>query len=145
MEQWWKQLFGVVEGQKVWEINQDRSMGMRIWRAVLALFWEFLSPANLITCARWKGVYVLIQSCSTLCDPMGCGPAGFSVHGILQARILEWVAISSSRGSSWSRDWTCVSYVSCICRWDLYHLAPPRKLRWKGRWMKIQRMVFTHR
>ena len=40
------------------------------------------------------------QSCLTLCDPMDCGPPGFSVHGISQARILEWVVISSSRGSS---------------------------------------------
>ena len=40
------------------------------------------------------------QSCLTLCDPVDCSLPGFSVHGILQARILEWVAISSSRGSS---------------------------------------------
>ena len=40
------------------------------------------------------------QSCPTLCDPMDCSPPGSSVHGILQARILEWVAISFSRGSS---------------------------------------------
>ena len=43
-----------------------------------------------------------------------------SVHGILQAKILEWVAISSSRGSSWPRDQTHVSCVSCIGRWILY-------------------------
>ena len=40
------------------------------------------------------------QSCLTLCNPMDCNPAGSSVHGILQARILEWVAMPSSRGSS---------------------------------------------
>ena len=45
------------------------------------------------------------------CDSMDCSPPGFSVHGILQARILKWVAISSSRGSSRPRDWT---QVSCI-------------------------------
>ena len=44
------------------------------------------------------------QSCLTLCDPMDCSPPGSSVHGILQARILEWVAISFSRGSSQPRD-----------------------------------------
>ena len=38
---------------------------------------------------------LLVQSCQTLCDPIDCSPPGFSVHGILQARILEWVAISS--------------------------------------------------
>ena len=42
----------------------------------------------------------LLQSCLTLCDPMDCSLPGSSVHGILQARILEWVAISLSRGSS---------------------------------------------
>ena len=62
-----------------------------------------------------------LQSCLTLCDPMDCSPPGSSVHGILQARILEGVAISSSRGSSQSRDRTCVSYVSCIGRQVLYH------------------------
>ena len=56
----------------------------------------------------------MLQSCPTLCDPMDCSLPGSSVHGILQARILEWVAISSYRGSSRSRDRTRVSYVSCI-------------------------------
>ena len=47
----------------------------------------------------------VIQLCLTLCDPMDCSPSSSSVHGTLQARILEWVAISSSRGSSQPRDW----------------------------------------
>ena len=51
------------------------------------------------------------QSCLTLCDPMDCSWPDSSVHGILQARILEWVAMPSSRGSSQPRDWT---HVSCI-------------------------------
>ena len=51
---------------------------------------------------------------------MDCSSPGFSVHGILQARILEWVAISSSGGSSWPRDRTHVSYIA---RWILYHWA----------------------
>ena len=56
--------------------------------------------------------YVLVaQSCLTLCDPMDCNVPGSSVHGIFQTRILEWVAIFFSRGSSWPRDWT---QVSCI-------------------------------
>ena len=42
----------------------------------------------------------VVQLCPTLCDPMDCSPPGSSVHGIFQARILEWVAISFSRGSS---------------------------------------------
>ena len=56
-----------------------------------------------------------------LCNPMNCKPPGSSVHGILQARILEWVAMPSSRGSSWPRDRTHIFYVSCIGRQVLYH------------------------
>ena len=52
------------------------------------------------------------QSCLTLCDPVDCSPPGSSIHGILQARILEWVAISFSRGSSWPRDQTQVSHIA---------------------------------
>ena len=51
------------------------------------------------------------QSCPTLCDPMDCSLPGFSVHGILQGRIREWIAVSFSRGSSWTRDWTLVSCI----------------------------------
>ena len=61
------------------------------------------------------------QLCLTLCDPMDCSAPGSSVHGILQARTLEWVAISFSRGSSQPRDQTHVFCVSCIGRWILYH------------------------
>ena len=52
------------------------------------------------------------QSCPTLCDPIDCSPPGSSLHGILQARILEWVAISFSRGSSQPRDRTQVSHIA---------------------------------
>ena len=48
--------------------------------------------------------------------PVDCNPAGFSVHGILQARILEWVAMASFRGSAWLRDWTHVSCTSVVGR-----------------------------
>ena len=66
---------------------------------------------------------VCAQSYLTLCDTMDCSLPGSSVHGILQARILEWVAISFSRGSSQPRDWTCISYVSYIGRCILYQLS----------------------
>ena len=65
----------------------------------------------------------LVVQCLTLCDPVDWRPIGSSVHGILQARILEWVAISFSRGSSGPRDWTRVSYVSWIGRQIIYHWA----------------------
>ena len=54
------------------------------------------------------------QSCLTLCDPLEYSLPGSTVHGIFQARILEWVPISSSRGSSLPMDRTCISCVSCI-------------------------------
>ena len=57
----------------------------------------------------------------TFCNSMDCSTPGFSVHGILQARILEWVAISYSSGSSQPRDRTCISEVFCIGRCVLYH------------------------
>ena len=55
------------------------------------------------------------QSCPTFSGPMDCSPPGSSVHGIFQARILEWVAISFSRGSSQPRDWTQVSCIAGRC------------------------------
>ena len=67
----------------------------------------------------------LLQLCLTLCDPMDCNQAGSSAHGILQARILEWVAISSSRGSSQGSN-LC---FSCLLHWQVgsLQLAPPGK------------------
>ena len=60
----------------------------------------------------------------TFCYPMGCRPSGFSFHGI-QAIILEWVAMPSSRGSSQPMDPTHISYISCIGNQVLYPLVPP--------------------
>ena len=68
---------------------------------------------NLVLCTKYqlnlfmttmKNESEVAQSCLTLCNPMGCSLPGSSVHGIFQARILEWVAISFSRRSSWPRD-----------------------------------------
>ena len=57
---------------------------------------------------------LVIQSCLTLCDPLDCNPPGSFNQAIFQARILEWLAVPFSRGSSHPRDQTCVSCVSCI-------------------------------
>ena len=61
--------------------------------------------------SSWKVKVLVAQSCPTLCrhGVTDCSPPGSSIHGILQARMLEWVAIPFSRGSSQSRDWTQVS------------------------------------
>ena len=62
-------------------------------------------------------------------DPTNCSLSGSSVHGISQARILEWIAISLSRGSSQPRDGTHVPSVSCIAWWVLYRLATGKALQ----------------
>ena len=71
------------------------------------------------------------------CDPTDCSPPGSSVHGILLARLLEWVAISSFRGTSPPRSPTSISYISCFGSWVLYHYhhpgsCPKVKRKWKS-------------
>ena len=61
-----------------------------------------------------------LQSCLTLCDPMDCNLPGSSFHGILQARILEWVVIPFSRGSFPPRDWTCVLITYTLPMHSMY-------------------------
>ena len=73
-----------------------------------------------VLCARLYCAKSL-QSRPTLCYPRDRSPPGSSVHDILQANILEWVVMPSSRGSSQPRDKTCLSHVSCIGRQVLYH------------------------
>ena len=72
-----------------------------------------------------SGIYVCVcsvaQVCPTLCNPVDCSLLGSSIHDVFQARILEQVAISYSRGSFQPRDQACVSCTSCIGRWILYH------------------------
>ena len=81
---------------------------------------EYWSGVPLPSLKKWSEV---AQSCLTLCDPVDCSLTGSSIQRILQARILEWVAISFSRGSSWPRDQT---QVSCI--------AGRRFTLWASRW-----------
>ena len=82
-----------------------------------------LKHANLIL--SWFRCAVLGQSVlSDSCDPMNCSPPGSSVHGIFQTRILEWVAMSSSRKSSQPRNWSWVSEVEALT------LRPPDAKSW---------------
>ena len=67
-------------------------------------------PTHLLKVLR-KNESEVAQSCPTLCDPMDCSLPGSSIHGVFQARILEWVAISFSRRSSQPRDWTQISHT----------------------------------
>ena len=71
----------------------------------------------------WMCVCSVTQSCLIFCGPMDCSLPGSSVHGTFGARILEWVVISYSRGSSWPRDPTRFSCISCIGRWISLPLA----------------------
>ena len=80
-----------------------------------------LASGNWITSGENLTLYTHAQSCLTLCGPMDGSPPGSSVLRILQARILEWVAMPSSRGSSRPRDGTLISRDSCIGRWVLHH------------------------
>ena len=74
------------------------------WVTPTREIWEVSDP---LSSSNWWVIWVnseVAQSCPTLCNPMDCSPSGSSVHGIFQARILEWVAISFSKGSSRPRD-----------------------------------------
>ena len=93
----------------------------------------------------WQSVLVA-QSFLTLWDPMDCSPPGPSVHGIFQARILEWGAISYSRGSSWPSDQTQVSWL-LHCKEILYHLSHQRNWLWHVRSCSLllfSRWVMSH-
>ena len=78
----------------------------------LLLSLQHLSQSLLVVVVIWSLSHVWL-----FCDPTDCSPPGSSLHGISQARILEWVVVSFSRGSFWPSDWTC---VSCIGRLILH-------------------------
>ena len=90
----------------------------------MSIYIWYYMPGSLYTevCIHAK----LLQSCLTLWDPMDCCLPGFSVHGILQARILKWVAIPSSRGSFLPRDWTLISCSTWIAG-RFFTTEPPGK------------------
>ena len=100
--------------------NRHRGCGDHFWGGLLR--WWYLSKAW----RTWESGSVS-RSVVSLCNPMDCSPPGSSVHGILQARILEWIAVSFSGISSWPRDQTQVS-----CKQILYsfsHQGSPNEER----------------
>ena len=110
-----------------------------------------LNPARLYMCSPYikmanctfesESESEIAQSCLTLCDPMDCSLSGSSVHGIFQARVLEWIAISFSRGSSQPRNRIRVSRIAgrCFTVW-----VPPQKIpireRILRRWQSTRRL-----
>ena len=86
-----------------------------------------LSPLQGITEEGICCCCLVTQSCPTLCDPMDYSMPDSSVLGIFQARILEWVAISFSRGSSWPRDWTSHLHYR-----QLLHCLKHQRSIWPG-------------
>ena len=107
--------------RKKWEImglyNQEGKgcnwfwIGLFLFLFLFPTLLKWVDFTSTYSCLwKWKSESVS-QLCLTLCDSIDYSPPGFSAHGILQLRILEWVAISFSRGSSWPRDQT---WVSCM-------------------------------
>ena len=105
-----------------------------IWNVFVSETDAFAYTSILVTCSPVPLVYVCVWTnailsqsvCACvfsriwLCDPKDCSPPGSSVLGISQARILEWVVIPYYKESSWSRNQTHVSCISCIGRWIFY-------------------------
>ena len=107
----------------------------------ISVFSNETAPHMDILCAKSP------QSCPTLCGPMDCSPPGSSVHGILQGRLLEWVAMPSARGSSWPRDRTHISLYlkTCIGRRVLYHWeVPPGKPLFLITCLLISQMAYVN-
>ena len=109
----------------LWVSFLIHKLGMRRERTFIDHFLGiFILLTSLDGCQLWTKMYrawspILpcaksLQSYLTLCNPTDCSPPGSSAHGILQAGILEWVAVPSSRGSSQPRNQNCISYGSCI-------------------------------
>ena len=108
----------------------------------IVLFWWYYQQTWFIlhTCMHVQS----FQSCLTLCEPMDCSPPGSSVHGILQAGILEWVAMPSSKGSSQPRARTHISYVSCTGRQFFTTFGEGENVYWGlTLWEKLERQQWA--
>ena len=116
---WWVSMDFRVGTSNIWLCDAEQ---VNAYKMRLKMFLGHLRVLNGLACG-WSGTWefkyshlgnlcccLLTKLCPTLCDPIDCSPPGSSVHGISQARILEWVAISFSRGSSQCKDRTCISW-----------------------------------
>ena len=133
-----------LKGIWVWKtrvMQKSRHHYQPVWFVEMDGLRQIFYPFSYEVCSFWyKAAWVMrwffsnkttfkmilwSSSCPTVCKPRGCSPPGSSVRGILQARILEWVALSFSRGSSPPRDRTQVSCSSCSGQVGSLPLAPP--------------------
>ena len=110
-------------------VDKLRTVGCHTWEVLLTSSGQRPEMQLNILLRAGPPQSTVPESCPTLETPWTVPYLGISVHGISQARIQEWVAISSSRRSSWPGDQTCVSYVSCIgrrilFRWNTSFVAP---------------------
>ena len=100
----------------LWMMSFKPAFSLPFFTFIKKLFsFSSLSSIRVVSSAYLKVKIEVAQLCLTLHGPMDCSLPGSSAHGIFQARILEWVAISFSRGSSWPRDQTCVSHIVGRC------------------------------
>ena len=105
-------------------VRSNRPSGMHT--VVFRRFWKRKSESE------------VAQSCPTLCDPMDCSLPGSSVHGIFQARVLEWGAIAFFGRSFWPRDWTRVSrivgrrFTICVTRESNFFARNQQEIAWNS-------------
>ena len=100
-----------------WTVLLPTHISKELKASTMRIYIRAVNVSTIDICLHMRSV---TQTCLTFCEPMDYSALGSSVHGLLQARILEWIAIFSSRRSSQSRDWTC---VFCIGKLILYHWA----------------------
>ena len=112
--------------------SRVENYGPRVRKKKAEMYW--------MCCAKPNYVCVRIQLCSMLCDTVDCSPPVSSVHGISQARILGWVAISFCRGSSWNRDRTWVFY---FLQWQADSLPLATHLHFTTWWSGFNFLRFT--
>ena len=111
---WWATVHGVAKSQHDWMTNTFFQHFFLVERKLKSGKAEGFTPDHLSPTSFDSKLSVCVCAQSCLCNPIDCSPPGFSVFGVFPARILEWVAIFSSRGSFRLRDWTHVSCIYCI-------------------------------
>ena len=119
-----------IDSKSAWNLSVHKCTNLKyrsrgIYTCIYIYMYVYIYICIYIYAIYFSGGLVA-KSHSTLCNPIDSSPPIFSGHGIFQARILEWVAISSSRGSSRPRDWTRVSCVPCLAG-RFFTTEPPRK------------------